>query len=129
MLVGNCYLLDYNALKQLQQILILVHLLHLYLDQHFFFLIGIHPMQGWTATTRHGVARKKAQKRLQNKKNLFRKNLYCFLILKIEFMQSVELFSKEDNLSPKWFLLWRTPVIKLSVRLKVCRFRPDFNHY
>ena len=30
----------------------------------YFFLIGIHPMQGWTATTRHGVTRKKAQKRL-----------------------------------------------------------------
>ena len=25
----------------------------------FFFLIGIHPMQGCTATTRHGVTRKK----------------------------------------------------------------------
>ena len=41
----------------------------------FFFLIGIHPMQGWTATTRHGVARKKAQKRLQGTENLLRKNL------------------------------------------------------
>ena len=39
MLVDNCYLLDYNALKQVQQILILVHLLHLYLDQHFFFVL------------------------------------------------------------------------------------------
>ena len=27
-----------------------------------FFLIGIHTMQGWTATTRHGVTRKEAQK-------------------------------------------------------------------
>ena len=41
----------------------------------FFFLIGIHPMQGSTTTTRHGVTRKKAQKRLQDTKNLFRKNL------------------------------------------------------
>ena len=40
-----------------------------------FFLIGIHSMQGWTATTRHGVTRKKAQKRLQDKENLFGKNL------------------------------------------------------
>ena len=32
----NCYLLDYNERKQLQQNLILAHLLHLYLDQHFF---------------------------------------------------------------------------------------------
>ena len=37
-----------------------------------FFLIGIHPMQG---TTRHGVTSKKAQKRLQDTENLFRKNL------------------------------------------------------
>ena len=28
-----------------------------------FFLIGIHSMQGLTATTRHGVTRKEAQKR------------------------------------------------------------------
>ena len=42
---------------------------------NFFFLIGIHSMQGWTATMRHGVTRKKAQKRLQDTENLFRKNL------------------------------------------------------
>ena len=41
----------------------------------FFFLIGIHPMQGSTVTTRHGVTRKKAQKRLQDTENLLRKNL------------------------------------------------------
>ena len=41
----------------------------------FFFLIGIHPMQGCTATTRHGVTRKEAQKGLQDTENLFRKNL------------------------------------------------------
>ena len=30
---------------------------------HFdFLLIGIHSMQGWTASTRHGVTRKEAQK-------------------------------------------------------------------
>ena len=40
-----------------------------------FFLIGIHSMQGWTTTTRHGVTRKEAQKRLQDPENLFRKNL------------------------------------------------------
>ena len=34
----------------------------LFWDFFFFFLIGIHPMQGWTATTRHGVTRKEAQK-------------------------------------------------------------------
>ena len=30
-------------------------------------------MQGWTATTRHGVTRKEAQNRLQDTENLFRK--------------------------------------------------------
>ena len=40
-----------------------------------FFLIGVHSMQGWTATTRHGVTRKEAQKRLQDTENLFRKKL------------------------------------------------------
>ena len=32
-------------------------------------------MQSWTATTRHGVARKEAQKRLQETEYPFRKNL------------------------------------------------------
>ena len=41
----------------------------------FYFLIGIHSMQGWTANTRHGVTRKEADKRLQDTENLFRKNL------------------------------------------------------
>ena len=40
-----------------------------------FFLNGIHSMQGWTATTRHGVTRKETRKRLQDRDNLFRKNL------------------------------------------------------
>ena len=31
-------------------------------------------MQGRTTTTRHGVTRKEAQKRLQDTENLFRKN-------------------------------------------------------
>ena len=32
----------------------------------FFFLIGIHSMQGWTATTRHGLTRKRTTKRLKH---------------------------------------------------------------
>ena len=40
-----------------------------------FFLTGIHPMQGWTATTRHRVTRREAQKGLQDTENLFRKSL------------------------------------------------------
>ena len=47
--------------------------LKLYLE--FFFLIGIHSMQGQTATTRHGVTRKRSTKRLKHTRNLFRKNL------------------------------------------------------
>ena len=42
---------------------------------YLFFLIGIHSMQGWTATTTHGVTRKEAQKRLQDTENLVRKKL------------------------------------------------------
>ena len=40
-----------------------------------FFKIGILPMQGWTATTRHEVTRKRNTKRLRHTGNLFRKNL------------------------------------------------------
>ena len=40
-----------------------------------FFLIGIHSMQGWTATTGHGITRKRNTKRLRHIGNLFRKNL------------------------------------------------------
>ena len=43
----------------------------------FFFLIGIHLMQGSTATMTHGVTRKKksSKKITQDTENLFRKNL------------------------------------------------------
>ena len=41
----------------------------------FFFLIRVYSMQGWTATTRHGVARKRSTKRSKHTGNLFRKNL------------------------------------------------------
>ena len=37
--------------------------------------IGIHSMQGSTATKRHGVTRKRSAKGLQHTENLFRKNL------------------------------------------------------
>ena len=39
MLVDNCYSLGYNALKHFQQILVLVRLLHIYLDQPLFFVL------------------------------------------------------------------------------------------
>ena len=41
----------------------------------FFFLIGIHSKQGWTATRRHEVTRKRNTKRLRHTGKLFRKNL------------------------------------------------------
>ena len=40
-----------------------------------FFLIWIHSIQSWAATTRHRVTRKRSTKRLQHTKNLLRKNL------------------------------------------------------
>ena len=40
-----------------------------------FFLIGIHTMQGWAATTRHKVTRKRSTKKLEHTGNQFRKNL------------------------------------------------------
>ena len=39
-----------------------------------YFLIEIHSLQGWTATKRHGVTRKKSTKRLKHTWDLFRKN-------------------------------------------------------
>ena len=33
-------------------------------------------MQGWTATTKHGVTRKRSTERLKHTGNLFRKNLH-----------------------------------------------------
>ena len=55
-----------------------------------FFLIGINSMQGWTATTRHGLTRKEAQKILQDTENLFRKNLQLkdVLILDLKPLRS-----------------------------------------
>ena len=41
----------------------------------YFFKIGIHSMQGLTATARHGVTRKRSTKRLRYIGHLLRKNL------------------------------------------------------
>ena len=49
--------------------------LFLFLFFFFIFLIGIHSMQGWTATTWHGVIRKKKTKILTQTGNLFKKNV------------------------------------------------------
>ena len=40
-------------------------------NETHFFLIGIHFIHGWTATARHGVARKRSTKRLKHTENLF----------------------------------------------------------
>ena len=47
-------------------------------------------MQGWTATTKHGVTRKEAQKRLRDTENLFTKNLQLkdVLILNLKPLRS-----------------------------------------
>ena len=62
------------VLLMLKWILLFLRKNHL-LDAFCFFLIGIHSMQGWTATTRHGVTRKRSTKRLKHTGSLFRKNL------------------------------------------------------
>ena len=38
-------------------------------------MIGIHSMQGWTATIKHGDTRKRSTRRLKHQGNLFRKSL------------------------------------------------------
>ena len=40
------------------------------------FFKGINSTQGWTATTKHGITRKKIRKRLNHTGNLFRKNVH-----------------------------------------------------
>ena len=59
-----------------------------FLDFLFYVFIGIHSMQGWTATTRQGVTRKRSTKRLKHKRNLFRKNLKInvFLNSRLKFI-------------------------------------------
>ena len=46
-----------------------------------FFLIGIKSMQGWTATTRHGVTNKRKEKDKNLIGKLFRKDKRCLLTL------------------------------------------------
>ena len=46
-----------------------------FLKAVIYFLIGIHSMQDWAATTRHGATRERSIKRLKRTGNLFRKNL------------------------------------------------------
>ena len=50
-------------------------LLRITVLRNIFFKIGIHSVQGLTATTRHGVTRKRRTKRLKHTEDLFIKNL------------------------------------------------------
>ena len=52
---------------------------HVSQQRRRFLLIRIPFMQGSTATTRHGVTRKRSTKRLKYTGNLFRKNLILYL--------------------------------------------------
>ena len=45
------------------------------------FLIEIHSMQGWTATTKHGVTWKRSTKRLKHTGNLFGRNLMMMMMM------------------------------------------------
>ena len=57
----------------------------------FFFLIGIHPMQGRTATTRHGVTRKKSTKKITGYRKSVQKEpavKICLLILDLKPLRS-----------------------------------------
>ena len=47
-----------------------------------FFLIKIHSMQGWIASMRQGVARKRSTKRFNHTGNLFWKNLELKFVCK-----------------------------------------------
>ena len=49
---------------------------------YIIFLIGIHSIQGWRATKRHGVTRKRSTKILKYTRNLLRKNLHLKGVLK-----------------------------------------------
>ena len=81
-----CYLLCLDTQKNLLNIFIVWYhkdLIICFLVQNhfkfftcnFFLKIGIHAMQCWTATMRHGVTRKRSSKRLKHTQHLFRKNL------------------------------------------------------
>ena len=56
-----------------------------------FFLIGIHSMQGLTATTRHGVTKKRSTKKITgNRKSVQKENTVkqCLLILDLKPLRS-----------------------------------------
>ena len=67
------------TIQNLVSLLFLIIVNFMLFDSNFcfvfvFVLIGIHSMQGWTATKRHGFIKKRLQK-FQDTENLFRKNL------------------------------------------------------
>ena len=68
-------------------IYIQIYVLHIYdhdlLIYLSYFSIRIYSMQGWTATTRHGVTRKRNTKRIRHTGSQFRKNLQLKDVLNI----------------------------------------------
>ena len=64
----------------------------------FFFLLGIHSMQGWTATTRYEVTRKRNTKRLRHTRNMSRKSLTVKRFLLIPNFKPFRSYSKESIL-------------------------------
>ena len=64
------------------------------------FLIGIHLMQDWKTTTRHGVTKKRTTKRLKHIRNFCRKNLLLqgsvsFRLKAIEIIGKRKLFYRQ----------------------------------
>ena len=55
-----------------------------------FFLIAINSMQGWTATTRHGVTRKRNTKKLKHRKSVQKEPTVqiCLLIIDLKPFRS-----------------------------------------
>ena len=60
-----------------------------------FFLIGIHSMQDWTATTRHGVTRKRTTKRLKDTGNQITKNLQLKISVNSKIIGQRKAFYKQ----------------------------------
>ena len=74
------------------------------LPGNFFFLIGIHFMQGWRATTRYGVTRKRNSNRLGIQKICLAKNLgqrKAFYRQRIHSFETCLNIPKIDNFKTK----------------------------
>ena len=70
-----CLVIQVASIRNLSVYIWKQVLLGFQMIEYWHFLIGIYYMQGWTATTKHGVTRKRNAKRLKHTGNLSRKNL------------------------------------------------------